>query len=148
MTTLLQAQAQAQYGREAVLSATPARLLTMLYDRLLLDLHRAEQAQRAGSWNDASTALLHAQDIVAELSSSLRVDLWDGAEGLLAVYAFVTTTLRNANVQRDAALTRQAIDLMEPLAAAWHEAAALPTAADSLTSAAPVGGGGLHLGFA
>ena len=147
MTNLL--QAQAQYGREAVLSATPARLLTMLYDRLLLDLHRAEHAQRSASWSDASTALLHAQDIVAELSGSLRVDLWDGAEGLLAVYAFVTTTLRNANVQRDAALTRQAIDLLEPLAAAWHEAAALPTAAaGSPTSAAPVGGGGLHLGFA
>ena len=36
-----------QYLEDSVLSAPPARLLTMLYDRLLLDLGRAETAQQA-----------------------------------------------------------------------------------------------------
>jgi flagellar protein FliS len=113
-----------QYLADSVLSAPPARLLTMLYDRLLLDLGRAEAAQQLANWAVASENLLHAQAILAELSSSLKVDAWDGASGLLGVYNYASTALINANIQRDAALTREAIDLLEPLRQTWHEAAA------------------------
>ena len=55
MTLTSSARAQRNaYGREAVLSATPARLLTMLYDRLLLDLGRAQVAQQGSDWATAS----------------------------------------------------------------------------------------------
>lgn len=130
------------YGREAVLSATPVRLLTMLYDRLLLDLGRAEAAQEAGSWAEASENLVHAQAIVAELTSSLRIGLWDGAEDLQALYTYVAVTLVNANVHRDIALTREGITLLEPLRQAWHEAAAQApaTGAASMDSATFTGG--------
>ncbi|MET0724733.1 MAG: flagellar export chaperone FliS [Leifsonia sp.] len=142
-------QAQTQYGRDAVLSATPARLVTMLYDRLMIDLYRAEQAQLVGEWTVASTNLIHAQEIVAELAGSLRVDLWDGAEGLLAVYNYITSALRTANIQRDPAGIREALDLLEPLAAAWHEAAALPSGPVARPEAVAADRpGGLDLGFA
>ncbi len=75
------AQKRAQLNREAILSASPARLLTMLYDRLLLDLNRAEAAQQSGDWAVASENLVHAQDIIAELVSSLNMEIWDGAQG-------------------------------------------------------------------
>lgn len=113
-----------QYLADSVLSAPPARLLTMLYDRLLLDLGRAEAAQQSANWPVATENLLHAQAIVTELSSSLKTDAWDGADGLLGVYNYVSTALINANIQRDAALTREAIELLEPLRQAWHDAAA------------------------
>ena len=113
-----------QYNRDAILSAPPARLLTMLYDRLLLDLGRAETAQQAANWPVASENLLHGQAIIAELISSLKTDAWDGADGLLGLYNYAFTALVNANIQRDAALTREAIELLEPLRQAWHEAAA------------------------
>ncbi|GAA4674469.1 flagellar export chaperone FliS [Frondihabitans cladoniiphilus] len=125
------------YGREAVLSATPVRLLTMLYDRLLLDLGRAEAAQLGSSWQIASDNLLHAQAIVAELTSSLRVDLWDGAEGLQALYSYVRTALINANIHRDSSLTRECITLLEPLREAWHEAANLTPASGAATMDSP-----------
>lgn len=118
-----------QYLADSVLSAPPARLLTMLYDRLLVDLARAEADQNAGNWAMASVSLLHAQAILAELSSSLKVDAWDGANGLLGIYNYASTALVNANVLRDPALTREAIDLLEPLRQTWHEAAALAPAA-------------------
>ncbi|AXJ10005.1 flagellar export chaperone FliS [Arthrobacter sp. PM3] len=113
-----------QYLEDSVLSAPPARLLTMLYDRLLLDLGRAETAQQASNWPVASENLLHAQAIIAELVSSLKTDDWDGADGLLGLYNYAFTALVNANIQRDPVLTREAIDLLEPLRQAWHEAAA------------------------
>jgi flagellar secretion chaperone FliS len=116
-------QRRAQYTNEAVLSATPAQLVTMLYDRLMLDLHRAVAAQDATDWDAAREQLLHAQAIVGELSSTLRIDVWDGGEGLLAIYNYASTSLITANVHRDAAATRDCIRILEPLRAAWHEAA-------------------------
>lgn len=114
---------RSEYARDAVLNASPARLLTMLYDRLLLDLQRAEIAQEIEDWGTASQHLLHAQDIVAELTSSLKVDAWDGAEGLLAVYTFAAKALVFANIRRDVDSTRVCITLLEPLRQTWHEAA-------------------------
>jgi len=90
-----------QYLEDSVLSAPPARLLTMLYDRLLLDLGRAETAQQAANWQVASENLLHGQSIIAELISSLKTDSWDGADGLLGLYNYAFTALVNANIQRN-----------------------------------------------
>lgn len=118
------AAARALYNRDSVLSASPARILTMLYDRLLLDLQRAETAQRAADWHAATPHLLHAQDIVTELMSSLRPELWDGGPGLLALYGYVTEALIGANLRRDIGRTRECIRLLEPLRDAWHQAAA------------------------
>jgi len=137
-------QAQlSQYTRDAVLSATPVRLLTMLYDRLLLDLRRAEAAHGAQEWPAATENLLHAQAIVAELSTSLNVDAWDGGEGLMALYNYVSTALINANIHRDIEGVRECIGLLEPLRQTWHEAASLMPA-----QVAPVASAGGTLGFA
>jgi flagellar protein FliS len=137
-------QRRAQYTNEAVLSATPAQLVTMLYDRLLLDLHRAETAQVASDWDAARDQLMHAQAIVGELSSTLKIDVWDGGEGLLAVYNYASTSLITANVHRDVQATRDCIRILDPLRQAWHDAAAsLPA-----TPAAPQQTAGGALGVA
>lgn len=127
---------RAQYTNESVMSATPAQLVTMLYDRLLLDLHRAEAAQTASDWETAREQLLHAQAIVGELSSTLRIDAWDGGEGLLAIYNYASTSLITANVHRDVQATRDCIRILEPLRLAWHDAAG------AMTAAAPAAVGG------
>ena len=100
---------------DSVLSAPPARLLTMLYDRLLLDLGRAETAQQAANWPVASENLSTPRPSSPSFVSSLKTDAWDGADGLLGLYNYASTALVNANIQRDPALTREAIDLLEPL---------------------------------
>jgi flagellar protein FliS len=116
-------RAQQRYRDDAVLSATPERLLTMLYDRLLLDIQRGEAAQRSGEWAEANTQLQHAQAIVAELTSSLSND-WAGSAGLRALYAFLTQTLIGANIGRDPERTHSCQELVAPLRDAWHDAAA------------------------
>ncbi|MCA5895140.1 flagellar export chaperone FliS [Isoptericola sp. NEAU-Y5] len=122
--------AQSAYGRDAVLTASPARLLTMLYDRLVLDLRRAQAAQAEERWSAASTQLVHAQAIVAELMGSLDRTAWDGAEDLLALYVYVHEALVAANVGRDVARTAEALELVLPLQEAWQQAAdQLPAAA-------------------
>lgn len=125
------------YNRDNVLSASPARLLTMLYDRLVLDLTRAEEALLAQNWPTAWENLRHADQIVAELASSLKVDLWDGAEGLLQLYSYLAELIVAGTVDHDAAKVHEAIELVEPLRLAWHEAAeSLPASSPGFRSAA------------
>lgn len=116
------------YQREAVMSASPARLLVMLFDRLLLDLDRAETAQQSESWEVARENLLHAQEIIGELTGSLNMDTWDGAQNLLGIYNYTGTALMNANIYRNVELTRECITILEPLRQSWHDAAAQPLA--------------------
>lgn len=140
--TARRASQLAQYNADAILSAPPARLLIMLYDRLLLDLGRAQFAQETENWHVASQNLLHAQAIVTELASTLKTDAWDGATDLLGIYDYAMQAMIGANIHRDVDRTKECILLLEPLRQGWHEAAAsLPAQA-----AAGVVGGALGIG--
>lgn len=115
--------ARAAYLNASVSTANPQRLLVMLFDRLVLDIRRGLEAQQAGDYQEASTQLLHAQEIVSELRSSLKVDAWDGGPRLAALYDWLFGELIKANVGRDRDVTAACISVVEPLAASWREAA-------------------------
>ena len=76
------AASRSRYVSDAVSTASPAALLIMLYDRLLLDLERGEALITNGDRNGASIELQHAQEIVMELRMSLNVESWEGGAGL------------------------------------------------------------------
>ena len=122
MTTAAYA-ARARYANEAVTTASPAKLLLMLYDRLVRDLVTAEACLAEGDLGRASTELVHAQEIVSELHSSLDQSAWDGAAGLAALYVFVRAELVAANLQKDGARVVGVRQLVEPLRDAWRQAA-------------------------
>jgi flagellar protein FliS len=122
-----------RYLADTISTASPAKLLVMLYDRLVLDLSRAEDALAGGDRTAASTQLMHAQDILLELRTSLDTEAWDGAPGLANLYVFIITELMQANMTSDAARVTSCRILVEPLRDAWREAA--------LTTAAPVPAG-------
>lgn len=125
MTT---ASLRARYVRDAVTTASPARLLVMLFDRLLLDLSRAEIAQLDVNREAAGALLGHAQAIVVELRVSLDVDAWDGAGSLAEIYNFWLRELVAANVECDPERTVAVRAMAESLAEAWRAAAAEPIA--------------------
>ena len=111
------------YVDQMVTTAGPGRLLVMLFDRLVLDVQKALAAQQTDDFTAASPQLLHAQEIVLELRSSLQRDVWEGAAQLDSIYAWLHTRLIQANVQRDPAMTAECLRIIEPLAEAWREAA-------------------------
>lgn len=123
--TALRSSQLSQYNTDAILSAPPARLLTMLYDRLLLDLGRAQFAQETQNWPVATENLLHAQAIVTELAATLKGDTWDGAQNLLDIYNYTLQAMIGANIHHDVERTKECIALLEPLRQTWHEAAGL-----------------------
>ncbi|MFC5381497.1 flagellar export chaperone FliS [Aquipuribacter nitratireducens] len=112
-----------QFKADAVTTATPGQLLVRLYDRLLLDIDRAHEAQTAGDHLAAGTQLVHAQAIVSELASTLDVDAWDGGPRLMSIYTFLLAELVRANVEKAPDRTLACRALVAPLAEAWREAA-------------------------
>lgn len=128
--------AASRYVTDAVTTMSPAQLLVMLYDRLVLDLDRAHAALEAGQ--SGHTFLLHAQEIVLELRSSLDLDAWDGAAGLASLYGYLHSELVGANVGRDAVRVAAARDLVVPLRDAWRQAALQLVGASPAPAAAAV----------
>ena len=118
------ASLRARYMGDSVATASPQQLLVMLYDRLALDLERAEQALVDGNREAAHTQLMHAQEIVLELRASLNVEVWEGGPRLAALYAWVLGELIQANLKGDVRRVRDCRKVVEPLRDAWREAAA------------------------
>ncbi|GGQ42198.1 flagellar export chaperone FliS [Couchioplanes azureus] len=119
-----------RYLADSIATASPSKLLLMLFDRLILDLSRGEQALLDGNRPEANSHLKHAQDIVTELHVSLNLDAWEGAKGLASLYAFVETELISANIQGEGAKVTAIRELMEPLRDTWREAALAAAAAE------------------
>ncbi len=113
-----------RYLSDSISTASPGKLLVMLYDRLVLDLVQGEEALRAGDRTAAGPHLLHAQDIILELRTTLDTSVWEGGPGLANLYGFFLTELIAANVKGDVAKVVSTRALIEPLRDAWREAAA------------------------
>jgi flagellar protein FliS len=113
---------RARYLADAVTTASPGRLIVMLYDRLVLDLSHAEVVLRGGDRAAAANRLLHAQEIILELRAGLDTAAWSGGPGLARLYSFLLTELIGANVHADADRVASCRQLIEPLRDAWRTA--------------------------
>ncbi|WP_426594350.1 flagellar export chaperone FliS [Cellulomonas sp. McL0617] len=113
---------RSQYAVAAVAVVGPARLLTMRYERMLLDVDRAVISFQAGRRVDGTQHLAHAQEIVAELMVSMQEGAWDGGPQLMSIYRHLLTALIEAGVTGDVDRTIACRGLILPLAEAWHEA--------------------------
>ena len=117
-----------RYLQDSINTASPGRLLVMLYDRLVVDLHQGEYALRAGEREQAHDMLTHAQENVLELRTTLDMDAWEGAVGLASLYGFLLTELIGANIAREADRVATCRRLVEPLRDAWRDAASAAAA--------------------
>jgi flagellar protein FliS len=114
---------RSRYVTDSVETMSPARLVVALYDRLVLDLRRAETAIGNDDVVAAHDAFVHAQEIVCELSGTLDVSVWPAAAQLASLYDYVLGQLVQANVHKDAGLAAECRSIVEPLRDAWREAA-------------------------
>ena len=113
---------RARYLNDSVTTASPSRLLCMLYDRLVLDLERAATALPEGPLQ-AAPHLRHAQEIVLSLRASLDTDAWSGAAGLASLYDFLVREFVLVQSRSDPERLEACLELVRPLRDAWHEAA-------------------------
>jgi flagellar protein FliS len=119
--------AQARYASDAAATVTPARLLTMLYDRLVQDLSVAETAMQARETQVVGERIGRAQEILLELHATLDLSLWPDGEPLARLYLWIVSELSHARMRSDPQRIADCRGLVEPLRDAWHEAAASET---------------------
>jgi flagellar secretion chaperone FliS len=131
------ALARTRYASVTAHTASPQRLLTMLYDRLITDLAVAEAGMRTGAHELVGQRLCHAQDILLELWASLDVDAWPEGAPLRSLYLWMVNELMSSRVPAQPDRIAEVRLLLEPLRDSWKEALALT----SVPTPTPAGAG-------
>lgn len=105
-----------------VSTATPHRLVGMLFEGLLSSLAQAQGAIAQGDVDAKGRALSRAVAIVDEgLKSALNLQQGGQlASDLSDLYAYITKRLTQANLHSDAAAVEECKRLIEPLREAWE----------------------------
>ena len=77
-------------------SVSPERLIVLLYERLAGDLADAHAAIIDGDGERRHAMLLHAQEIIEELTYAVRPDVWEGGTGLRPSTRLSSTSTRSS----------------------------------------------------
>ena len=117
MTTY--ATAPAAYRESSVLTATPGRLVVMLYEGAGRFLAQAAAAMREGDVVRASGRLRKAETIVEELPTTLDLSAGEVAERLQGLYVFWRRRLAEARIERDPERIEQVAAMLAELRGAW-----------------------------
>jgi len=109
-------------AQTAVATATPHRLVEMLFDGLLESLAQAKGALRSGQQELKGRAIGRAVRIVEE-GLRAALDLRSGgklAADLHDLYGYLVLRLTSANLHNDEAAIEECQRLLAPLKEAWH----------------------------
>jgi flagellar protein FliS len=117
--------ARNKYVSDSVQTMSPGHLIVALYDRILLDLERALAGMAGRDLYAVHSTLMHAQEIVFELLTSLDLNQWPGGASLAAVYRHAQDLLVEANVNKQPHPVVACREMILPLRDAWREAAGL-----------------------
>ena len=112
--------AAATYRDHAVTTASPAKLVVLIFQRLTLELERALHALETDQ--SPHTHLIHAQDLLVALLDALDLDAWEHAPQLANIYLTIHQNLITANIEKNPTLIRDNLDIITELTQAWTQA--------------------------
>ena len=108
------------YLRNRILTASAEELRLMLYDGAIKFCHQALDAIREKQIEPGYNALMRAQKILLELSTSLKHDSDpDLCSKLSALYTYIYRLLVDANMQRQPEPVEEALRLLEYERQTW-----------------------------
>lgn len=116
----------ASYKRAAILSASPERLILMLFDGAIDAMHQAKEGFRIEQVSERneviSNNLIKAQNIFAELQRSLRMKEGEEfPETMFNLYDFYSMKLNEANFKKEEEPINLVIRLFKEIRDAWAE---------------------------
>lgn len=112
----------AQYRQNTVETATPTRMVVMLYDGAIRFLSQALPAMHARLYDRQSEMIGKAQDIIAHLRDTLDFQAGGAvARHLSGFYAKLLDSLTDANIHDRPDRIEQAIDALRQMRDAWAE---------------------------
>jgi flagellar protein FliS len=113
-------QAAANYLRMRVMTATPEQLQMMLYDGAIRFAEQARVALQAKDYEKSYNAISRVQKILAELSGSLKHDVFPELCGKLAsLYNFAYRKLIDANIDHELSSLDEALNVLRFQRETW-----------------------------
>lgn len=111
------------YLESEIRTASPPRLLLMLYEGAIRFCRRGVEAIARKDAEAKHEALVRAQDILIELLAALDRKVAPEIAGRLSsLYVYLHNRLMQANVKSDAAGVEEVVRHLEVLLAAWRQA--------------------------
>jgi flagellar protein FliS len=118
---MIQLNPYAKYQEQNTLTASPGELTLMLFDGCIKFLRRAALFLNEKKMENAHNELIRAQDILAELQSSLDMQ-YELSQGLFDIYEYIRTSAVEINVSKDAEGIPGLVGLLTELRETWQEA--------------------------
>lgn len=109
------------YQQNAIMSAGPEELTTMLYNRLIKDLKLAKDAISKSDIQAAHNAITHAQDIINHLLNTLDTG-YEVGQNLSIMYDYINRRLLEANIKKDPEILQEVTGYVEEIRDAWVQA--------------------------
>ncbi len=113
---------RARYVSDGAGTVSQARLLVMLYDRLVLDIQQACTALSNEQHELVNDKLCHAQAIIIEFRNALDHEAWAGAAQLDEIYIWLDSELMRCNVKKEEGGLYSCLRIARDLQEAWHGA--------------------------
>lgn len=116
--------ASQEYLTQKIMTASPAMLVFMLYDKAISCLHEAIAAIKEddidGRWRGNNRAM----KIVSHMQSTLNMELGgEVSENLDRMFTFILARLPEIDINNDPKPAHEVIGLLQPLRASWQELA-------------------------
>jgi flagellar protein FliS len=113
------------YKEIQIKTATPGKLVVMLYDGAIKFLNQALElmAKKHTTYDKVSNDIIKVQDIITELMVSLDFEKGGQiAKNLFSLYLYMNRRLIEANIQKDSGILGEIKKLLSELRGAWVEA--------------------------
>lgn len=110
------------YQQQSVQTASPERLLILLFDGAMRFLNAAQTYVQQKDHQNAHTQLIKAQDILRELMVTLNMD-YEISHQLLPLYEYCQQRLIEANLHKEAGPIGEVLGLLTELRATFDQAA-------------------------
>lgn len=112
------------YLKTQVMSASPVKLIVMLYEGAIKDMKIAELAIEKKDIVQAHQQLRRAQDIIKELKNSVNTEIKSDVPGdLVKLYDYCYNQLVVANLTKDKDPIDDVIQIMSELLDSWRKLA-------------------------
>ena len=118
---MINSNAYKQYQYNSIMSASPERLMIMLFEGAIKFVKLARKNIAEDDIASANYNISRAQDIIAELECSLDMN-YDVSENLMEIYGFLYGQLVDANIKKDVDTLDIVESMLSELKDTWGEA--------------------------
>lgn len=115
-------QKVSHYKRQEIQTASPGKLIVMLYDGAIRNIDKGIEAINSGDFENKEVALSKAQDIILELLGALDVEAGgEIALNLESLYVYLIRRITTGSLEKDIEGLEEARRILADLREAWDE---------------------------